>query len=244
MSAIKPIGQTHETVTLRRADFDALLRAVEDSADLAAVQAHRDYEERVGWEAARRNYLTGDEARRLLDGASPVRVWREKRGMKQRDLAEAAEVAVSYLAEIEAGKKPGSTAAIQRISGILEVPFKDLTGAYVENQGLRPVNRSEKAARRLADLAEGTGDRERLREEVRTILAEWEAFAKRASVKHQLGAAIQILRSAVTDIATEWARRLIELERKSETRAARRIRRASDALEAAIDLLTEEYKRR
>jgi transcriptional regulator with XRE-family HTH domain len=244
MNAIKPVGQTQETVTLRRVDFDALLRAVEDSADIAAVQAHRDYEDRVGWETARRNYLTADEARRLLNGESPVRVWREKRGMKQRDLAAAAEVAVSYLAEIEAGKKPGSTGAMQRIAGMLDVPFRDLTGAHAESEGLRPVNRAEKSARRLADLAEGTGDRERLKEEARTIVAEWQAIAKRESVTHQLGAAIQTLRSAVTDISTEWARRSIELERKSETRAARRFRRASDALDAAVDLLGEEYKKR
>lgn len=244
MSAIKPLDQTQETVTLRRADFEALLRAADDAADLAAVQAHRDYEDRVGWETARRNYLTAEEARRLLDGESPTRVWREKRGMKQRDLAEAAEVAASYLAEIEAGKKPGSIGAMQRIASILDVPFKDLTGARAESGGLRPVSRSEDAARRLANLAEEVGDRERLEEEARTIVAEWREIAKRNRVEHQMGAAVQALRFTVTDISTDWARRSIELERKSETRAARRMKRASDALEAAIDVLGKEYRTR
>ncbi|MGD0434210.1 MAG: helix-turn-helix transcriptional regulator, partial [Acetobacteraceae bacterium] len=115
MTAIKPLTQTKETVTLKRVDFEALLRKAEDAADLAAVDAHRAYEDRVGWETARRNYLVADEARRLLDGENPVRLWREKRGLKQRTLAEAAEMAVSYLAEIEGGKKPGSSSALRRI---------------------------------------------------------------------------------------------------------------------------------
>ncbi len=126
MSAIKPLAETPETVTLTRADFDALLRAAEDAADLASVEAHRAYEDRVGRETARRNYLTSEEARRLLDGASAVRVWREKRETTQRALAEAAEVAVGYLAEIEGGKKPGSASALRRIARVLDVPMEHL----------------------------------------------------------------------------------------------------------------------
>jgi len=68
MKAIKPLARTRDTVTLKRADFEALVRCAEDAIDLAAVQAHRAYEDRVGWEIARRTYLTADEARRLLDG--------------------------------------------------------------------------------------------------------------------------------------------------------------------------------
>jgi transcriptional regulator with XRE-family HTH domain len=244
MNAIKPLEQTQETVTLRRTNFEALLRAAEDAADLAAVQAHRDYEDRVGWETARRNYLTAEEARRLLNGESQTRVWREMRGMKQRDLAEAAEVAASYLAEIEAGKKPGSVGAIQRIASILDVPFNDLTASQPESGGLQPVIRSADAARQLTELAEQAGDRERLEEAAHAIVAEWRTIANRDRVEHQVAAAVQALLFAVTDIATDRARRSIELERKSETGAARRMKRASIALEAAIVVLRREYRKR
>ncbi len=138
MSLIKPLAETRETVTLTRADFNALVHAAEDAADLAAVEAHRAYEDRVGWETARRNYLTADEARRLLDGAGAVRVWREKRGMTQRALAEAAAVAVGYLAEIEGGKKPGSAGALCRIAGVLDVAMEELV---VREAPARPVPR-------------------------------------------------------------------------------------------------------
>ena len=126
MNVIKPLAETKQRVTLSRADFEALVRAAEDAADIAAVQMHRAYEDRVGWATARRNYLTSEEARRLLDGESAVRVWREKRGMTQRALAETAGIAVSYLAEIEGGKKPGSAGALYRISEALDVPMEHI----------------------------------------------------------------------------------------------------------------------
>lgn len=57
------------------------------------------------------NYPTSQEARRLMDGDNPVGVWRDKRGMTQSALAEAANLGVSYLSEIEGGKKSGGVAA-------------------------------------------------------------------------------------------------------------------------------------
>lgn len=126
MTEIKILAETPDTVTLRRTDFKALVAAAEDAADLAAVRAHRAYEDRVGWPAARRNYLSRREAQRLLDGESPVRVWREKRGLSQRALAAAAQISPSYLAEIESGRKPGSKNALLGIATVLEVLFEEL----------------------------------------------------------------------------------------------------------------------
>lgn len=122
MTIITPVAETGDTVTLTRADFEALLDAAEDAADLAAVAAHRAYEARVGWDVARRNYFTAEEAKRLLDGESRVKVWREKRGLSQRALAEQAELSPSYLAEIELGRKPGSVDALRKLARALDVP--------------------------------------------------------------------------------------------------------------------------
>ena len=128
MNAIKLVAETSDTVTISRADFNALLRAEEDAADLATVEAHRAYEDRVGWEVAKASYYTAEEAMALLDGASPVKVWRRKRHMTQRALAAAADVSASYLAEIEAGKKPGSVDAVRRLAKVLDVPMERLAG--------------------------------------------------------------------------------------------------------------------
>ena len=128
MNAIKLLAETAETVTISRADLEALIQTAEDVEDIAAVhQRRRDEEGAGGYEAAKANYFTADEAKRLLTGESPVRIWREKRGLTQRALAEAAKMQPGYLSEIENGKKPGSLAAYIALSTALSIPIEDLT---------------------------------------------------------------------------------------------------------------------
>jgi DNA-binding XRE family transcriptional regulator len=128
MNAIKLLAETPETVTISRADLDALIDAAENSEDLASVRAWNAYVAAVGRDAAIANSYTGAEAKRLLAGESPVRIWREKRGMTQRVLAAAAAIPAGYLSEIESGKKPGSVAAYCALAKTLAVPMEDLVG--------------------------------------------------------------------------------------------------------------------
>jgi ribosome-binding protein aMBF1 (putative translation factor) len=122
----KPIAETSSTVTLRKRDWRALIARLEDLEDAAAIAERRAHEAKVGKEVARRDYLTGDEVRRILDDESPVKVWREKRGLSQRELGEQAGVSSSYLAEIETGKKPGSAEALRKLSRALAIPMENL----------------------------------------------------------------------------------------------------------------------
>ena len=122
----KPIAETGSTVTLRKRDWRALIARLEELEDTAAVAERRAYEAKVGKEVARRDYLTGDEVRRILDDESPVKVWREKRELSQRELGEQAGVSSSYLAEIETGKKPGSAEALRKLSRVLAIPMENL----------------------------------------------------------------------------------------------------------------------
>lgn len=237
MTTIKPMAETTETVTLKRADFEALLNAAEDAVDLTAVEAHRAYEDRVGWETARRNYLTADEARRLLDGESPVRVWRQKRGIKQRTLAEAAEVSVSYLAEIEGGKKPGSFSALQRIAGVLGIPTENLMDLPRAGARIQPMDRCQTAVERLVKCAEAGNDRDRLADEADLIISEWQTLATREGWSHQLRAIIQALWLRAVDVSTEWASQSIALKDDGDPNSGRRLQRAANSLEAAIDEL-------
>jgi mRNA interferase RelE/StbE len=92
MNAIKLLAETDETVTISRSDLDALIDAAENAEDLASVRAWKAYVAAVGPDVAIASSYTGAEAKRLLDGESPVRIWREKRGMTQRALAEAAAI--------------------------------------------------------------------------------------------------------------------------------------------------------
>ena len=243
MTTIEPLAETKDTVTLSRRDFEGLLEAAEDAADLAAVDADRAYEEEVGWERARRDYLTHDEVRRLLAGESPVKVWREKRGLPQHALARAADVSVSYLAEIEGKKKPGSTDALRRVADILEVPMEHLVlGKPSALPGLRPFTRAEEAAKRLVHLAERGTSIAEAEHEARTIVAEWQQIATHDGVRHQVHGAIWMLRSALIDIAVDLSKRAHEQEQEDPA-AARQLRRMAGALKGAVSALGDESRR-
>lgn len=123
MSAVVPISETDETVTLSRGDYLALLEHVEDLRDIEAIARHRAYVASVGWQVARQNCLTGAEMMQILEGIHPVKVWRTKREMSRRELAEAAGVSLSYLCEIETGKKPGSASTLKALAAALAVPM-------------------------------------------------------------------------------------------------------------------------
>jgi DNA-binding XRE family transcriptional regulator len=115
-----------DTVTLTRADYDALLQQIEDAEDLAAVAAAEAREAILGKEAARADYLPIELVKRLSAGEHPIRVWRAHRGLTRETLAAAAGVAPSYLSEIETRRKPGSLAAMMKLAAALRVPLDDI----------------------------------------------------------------------------------------------------------------------
>lgn len=103
-----------------------MLDAAEEASDLAALHRHEARELALGKRAARADFLPAPLAWRLMDGESPVRIWREHRGLTQRALAEQAGQSVPYLCEIEAGRKPGSAHALAALAAVLGVTAEDL----------------------------------------------------------------------------------------------------------------------
>ncbi len=126
MNAIRPIAETSDTVTLRRADFEMLLEAVEDAEDIAALEEAEARVKELGEKVAHANYLSVDLVERLLAGEHPLRIWREHRCLTQADLADKACLARSYLAEIEGHKKPGSLDAYRKLANALGLTVDDL----------------------------------------------------------------------------------------------------------------------
>jgi hypothetical protein len=94
---------------------------MEDARDIEAL---RKVEARVA--SAESEYVPIEMAMRLIEGESPVKVWREHRKMTARQLAGKAKVSPSYLSEIEAKKKPGSLDAMARIARALKISLDDL----------------------------------------------------------------------------------------------------------------------
>jgi DNA-binding XRE family transcriptional regulator len=58
----------------------------------------------------------------MLDGASPLRAWREHKGMTLQVLADAAGVSRAYVSQIENAKRNGSARTLKRLADALGVP--------------------------------------------------------------------------------------------------------------------------
>jgi len=117
----KPITMTKDKVVLSRSDWNALLGALEDAEDRAAVRASRAREN-----AGKDDGLPAALYRRIRAGEHPVRIWRLHRKIGLNALAARASVARSYLSEIESRKKPGSAAALHRLARALDISADEL----------------------------------------------------------------------------------------------------------------------
>jgi mRNA interferase RelE/StbE len=110
-----------QMVTIPRAEYDRLCSAAEQLADL---QAHD--RARAALDAGADELIPAAFANRLLDGESPLRVWRDLRGLTQAALAERAGVGRVTVAEIETGRKQGSVATLRALADALGVTLDDL----------------------------------------------------------------------------------------------------------------------
>ena len=74
--------------------IEALLEELEDIRALDATLAKPD-----------RRMIPFEVTSAILDGASPIRAWREHRGLSPTDLAQAAGISATQLAAIEDGRE-------------------------------------------------------------------------------------------------------------------------------------------
>jgi DNA-binding XRE family transcriptional regulator len=77
-------------------------------------------------EAANEEALPLETVKRLVAGESPIRVYRDHRGMTQKELAAAANIGALYLSQIETGKRTGSAKTLSAIAEALHVTVDDL----------------------------------------------------------------------------------------------------------------------
>ena len=107
----------NRTVTIPLAEYEALLAAREDLEDLRA------YDEASVREGAR---FPEAVVERILDGESPVRVFRKWRAITQERLALQAGVNRVTVAELESGRKAGSVRTLKAVAEALGVAVDDL----------------------------------------------------------------------------------------------------------------------
>lgn len=110
-----------EMIVLNRKDYEAMIARIEDLEDSLAVA---DFERKLA--AGEEELISAEYVNRMSEGESPIRVWREVRGMTAKDLAAAAGISAAYLSEIETGKKDGSVATLKAIVDVLKIDLDDL----------------------------------------------------------------------------------------------------------------------
>ena len=99
---------SEKTVTLTQTEYDALVQRCDELEDrLAALDADDGVR------------IPHSVALAVIDGESPMLAFRKYRGVTLRELSDKTGVAVSYLSEIERGRKRGSASALAQIAGAL-----------------------------------------------------------------------------------------------------------------------------
>lgn len=103
-------------------DYRHFLELLEDEVDARVVaEFHEAY-------TAGREFMVPNEiVRRELAGESPIKLWREHRGLTQQELATRSGISKAYLSQIETGKRLGTVETISAIARSLEVPLDVLT---------------------------------------------------------------------------------------------------------------------
>jgi DNA-binding XRE family transcriptional regulator len=122
------MNDADDTVTLPRAEYEALISRLEDAEDNAVTDRLEARIEKQGFAAATADYLSGELVGRLIAGEHPIRVWRAHRGLTREALAAAAGVSPSYLTEIETRRKPGSFDAMMKLAAALCISLDDIAG--------------------------------------------------------------------------------------------------------------------
>ncbi len=111
-----------EFAVITYADYQHFLELLEDEADARVIaEFHEAY-------TAGREFMVPDEIlRRELAGESPVKLWRERRGLTQQELADKAGISKPYLSQIETGKRQGTVETLSALARSLDIPLDVLT---------------------------------------------------------------------------------------------------------------------
>lgn len=110
-----------ETVTIPIEEYKALQVAAQELADLRAYDRTMD-----ALACGEEEQVPAEIARRMVAGESPLRVWREFRGLTQQALAGASGVNRVQITDIESGKGSGSVATLVKLASALNVTVDDL----------------------------------------------------------------------------------------------------------------------
>lgn len=108
-------------VTITKAEYERLRDAAQVLDDLRAYDRAK-----AALASGEDELIPAQYADRILDGESPLRVYRDLRGLTQQRLAERSGVNRVQIADIEAGRKTGSVETVKKLATALGVTLDDL----------------------------------------------------------------------------------------------------------------------
>jgi DNA-binding XRE family transcriptional regulator len=107
--------------------YDDYLKLIEKAEMLEDV---RDFEQAMeDFRKSGRVTIPGEVVFALIDGANPIKTWREYRGLSQNDLAQQASISIPYLSQLEASKRKGSLKVLSSLAQALQLSLEDLLPA-------------------------------------------------------------------------------------------------------------------
>jgi len=104
----------------------AILPYDEYQALVSAQNALNEMRDSHAMRIKRRAELPAEMTERLKAGDNPIRVWREHRGLKQKELAAEIGITAPYLSQLEKGDRKGSVDVLRRLAVYLHLDLEDL----------------------------------------------------------------------------------------------------------------------
>ena len=110
-----------EVAILPRKEYEALAaKAAEADEDIASARLVARARKEI---AAGAPLISKKIVDRIANGENPLRVLREWRDMTQLELSFKADIGQGYISVLESGRRKGTTAALKRIAGTINVPL-------------------------------------------------------------------------------------------------------------------------
>ncbi len=108
-------------IQISKQEYDRLIAAAELLDDIQTYDAAKTAVEHSNGEAIPHDFM-----KTLVNADSPLRAWREYRGLSQYQLADRADVNRVQIIDIEKGKSNGSIATMKKLAAALNVTLDDI----------------------------------------------------------------------------------------------------------------------
>ena len=104
--------------------YEEYLQLLEQAEMLEDI---RDYDAaKAALESGEDELIPAEVVYAILDGANPIKVWREYRRLTQQQLADKVKISKPYISQIETGKRTGTTEILSAIAKALDVSLDDV----------------------------------------------------------------------------------------------------------------------